>query len=79
MIIQPGAEPHYGIDISGPPVVDGTITCPGDDPYTGGFSAPAFVYTPDPEQAAVRGSYQGSGSFSNQFFDANYSWNLVDP
>jgi hypothetical protein len=79
MIIQPGAEPLYGIDISGPPIVDGTITCPDDDPYTGGFPAPAFIYTPDPEQAAARGNYQGSGSFSNEFFVANYNWNLVDP
>jgi hypothetical protein len=79
MMIQPGAQPLYGIDITGPPIVDGTISCPDDDPYTGGFPAPAFIYTPDPEQAASRGSYQGSGSFSNQFFVANYSWNLTDP
>jgi hypothetical protein len=79
MMIQPGPEPHYGINIAGPPIVDGTITCPGDDPYTGGFAAPAFIYTADPEQAVARGTYQGSGTFSNQFFVANYNWNLVDP
>jgi hypothetical protein len=38
-----------------------------------------MIYTPDPAQAAARGSYQGTGSFSNQFFDANYNWNFNDP
>ncbi len=38
-----------------------------------------MIYTPDPEQTATRGTYQGSGSFSNEFFVANYNWSLNDP
>ena len=79
MIIQPGAQPHYGIQLFGPPIVQGTITCPGDDPSTGGFPSPAAVYTPDPEQTMARGTYQGSATFSNEFFAENMNWSLVDP
>jgi hypothetical protein len=79
MIIQPGPQPHYGIQLFGPPIVQGTITCPGDDPFPGGFPSPAAVYTPDPEQAMTRGTYQGSATFSNEFFVENMNWSLVDP
>jgi hypothetical protein len=79
MIIQPGPQPHYGIQVYGPPVIQGTITCPGDDPYNGGFPSPAAIYTPDPEQTMTRGTYQGSASFSNEFFVENMNWNLIDP
>jgi hypothetical protein len=79
MIIQPGPEPHYGIQLFGPPIIQGTITCPGDDPFAGGFPSPAAVYTPDPEQTMTRGTYQGSATFSNEFFVENMNWNLVDP
>jgi hypothetical protein len=79
MIIQPGPEPHYGIQLFGPPIVQGTISCPGDDPYTGGFPSAAAIYTPDAEQTMTRGSYQGSASFSNEFFDEHMNWNLTDP
>jgi hypothetical protein len=30
-------------------------------------------------QTMTRGSYQGSASFSNEFFDASFNWNLSDP
>jgi hypothetical protein len=81
MIIQPGAEPHYGIDLAFPAnqLPEATFNCPDQDPSTGQLPAPVMIYTPDPEQAAARGNYQGSGTFSNQFFDANYSWNFTDP
>jgi hypothetical protein len=79
MIIQPGAEPHYGIQLFGPAVIQGTITCPDDDPFTGGFPGPGLIYTVDPEQTMTRGSYQGSASFSNGFFSSNYNWSLSDP
>jgi hypothetical protein len=79
MVIQPGPQPHYGIQLFGPPVIQGTITCPGDDPFAGGFPSPAAVYTPDPEQTMTRGTYQGSATFSNEFFVENMNWNLVDP
>ena len=79
MMVQPGPQPHYGIQLYGPAIVQGTITCPGDDPYTGGFPSPAAIYTPDAEQTMTRGSYQGSASFSNEFFVENMNWNLVDP
>jgi hypothetical protein len=81
MIIQPGPQPHYGIDLSFPgnQLPQATFNCPGQDPSTGPIPAPVMVYTPDPEQTLTRGTYAGSGSFSNQFFVANYSWSLVDP
>jgi hypothetical protein len=79
MVIQPGPEPHYGIQLFGPPVIQGTITCPGDDPFTGGFPSAAAIYTVDPEQTMTRGSYQGSATFSNELFTENMSWNLADP
>ena len=79
MIIQRGPQPRYGIQLFGPPTVQGTITCPGDDPFPGGFPSPAAVYTPDPEQTMTRGTYQGSATFSNEFFVENMNWSLVDP
>jgi hypothetical protein len=27
----------------------------------------------------MRGTYVGSASFSNEFFDVNMNWNLTDP
>jgi hypothetical protein len=82
MLIQPGPEPHYGIQLYLPsdafPM--GTVTCPGDDPYQTLLPVPGnLVFTEEPEQAATRGSYQGSATFSNVFFTQSMSWNLVDP
>jgi hypothetical protein len=81
MIIQPGDQPHYGIDLAFPgnQLPQATFNCPDQDPSTGPIAAPVMVYTPDPAQTMTRGTYTGSGSFSNQFFDANYSWNFNDP
>jgi hypothetical protein len=80
-LIQPGPEPHYGIqlDFPGDQFPQGTISCPGDDPYTTSVPGPGLVYTPDPEQATVRGTYQGSSTFSNEFFVQNMNWSLIDP
>jgi hypothetical protein len=81
MIIQPGPEPHYGLQIffPGNQFPQATINCPDEDPFTTTFPVPTVVYTEDPEQAAVRGTYQGSGSFSNEFFNVSFNWNLTDP
>jgi hypothetical protein len=81
MIIQPGAQPLYGIDLAFPAnqLPQATFNCPGQDPSTGQIPAPVMIYTPDPEQAATRGAYAGSGTFSNQFFGANYTWSFADP
>ena len=81
MSIQPGAQPLYGIDLAFPAnqLPQATFNCPGQDPTTGPIPAPVMIYTPDPEQATTRGTYVGSGAFSNQFFNANYNWNFMDP
>jgi hypothetical protein len=79
MIIQPGPQSHYGIQLFGPPIVQGTIDCPDGKHGTGGFSTSGVIYTPDPEQTMTRGTYVGSASFSNEFFDVNMNWNLTDP
>jgi hypothetical protein len=82
MQIQPGPEPHYGIQLHFPSnqFPEGTISCPDQDPVQTILPAPGtLVYTPDPEQTMTRGTYQGSATFSNQLFEQNSSWNFVDP
>jgi hypothetical protein len=79
MIIQPGPQPHYGIQLFGPPVIQGSFDCPDGTSGNASFPAPGLIYTPDPEQTMTRGSYQGSSTFGNGFFDVNFNWNLSDP
>ena len=81
MIIQPGPQPHYGIQISLPDnaMPQGTISCPDIDPQTTLFPVPAMVFTEEAQQAATRGTYTGSATFSNEFFNANMNWNLSEP
>jgi hypothetical protein len=81
IIIQPGPQPHYGINLGFPAnqLPEATFNCPDQDPTTGQLPAPVMIYTPDPEQTMTRGSYVGSGSFSNELFNANYNWNFADP
>jgi hypothetical protein len=79
MIIQPGPQPHYGIQLYGPPIVQGSISCPDGTSGNNGFPAPGLIYTPDPEQTMTQGTYAGSSTFGNAFFDVNYNWNLTDP
>ena len=79
MVIQPGPEPHYGIQLFGPPLIQGNLSCPDGSSGTASFPAPGLIYTPDPEQTMTRGSYQGTSTFGNEFFQVNYSWNLSDP
>ena len=40
---------------------------------------PGLVFTEEAEQAAVRGTYQGASTFSNEFFTQNMNWNFSDP
>ncbi|HKB07938.1 MAG TPA: hypothetical protein VKF61_06665, partial [Candidatus Polarisedimenticolia bacterium] len=70
MIIQPGPQPLYGIDLVFPAnqLPEATFNCPDQDPTTGQLPAPVMIYTPDPEQTMNRGTYVGTDSFSNQFF-----------
>lgn len=82
MAIQPGPEPHYGIQLgmSGTQFPQATITCPDQDPQTGPFPGPSLlIYTEDPEQTMTRGAYQGSSTFNTAGYDSSYSWNLSDP
>jgi hypothetical protein len=79
MIIQPGPQPHYGIQLFGPPIIQGNLSCPDGTSGNASFPAPGLIYTPDPEQTMTRGSYQGSATFGNEFFDVNFNWNLSDP
>ena len=81
MLIQPGPEPHYGISINLPDdaMPQGTISCPGSDPQTSLFPVPATVFTEEVQQAPARGTYQGSSTFSNQFFNATMNWSFSEP
>jgi len=82
MMVQPGPEPHYGIQLGFPSTEfpEATISCPDEDPQTGPFPGPALIiYTEDPEQTMTRGSYQGSSTFETAGYDSTYSWNLSDP
>jgi hypothetical protein len=76
--IQPGAEPHYGIDIQFPAneFPEATISCPDEDPNTVPFVAPReMVYTQNAQQTMVRGTYQGSATFGG----SSFNWNFTDP
>jgi len=80
--IQPGEQPHYGIQVNFPAdeFPSGTVSCPGDDPYDTLLPVPGtIVYTPEPAQSMTRSSYQGSSTFSNPFYVHNTSWNFTDP
>jgi hypothetical protein len=82
MAIQPGAQPHYGIDLgyTANQLLEATFTCPDMDPFDAPISPPGrLIYTPDPEQTNTRGTYVGTSSISTPQQSANYSWNLVDP
>jgi hypothetical protein len=82
MAIQPGPEPHYGIQLgmSGTQFPQATISCPDEDPQTGPFPGPALlIYTENPEQTMTRGTYQGSSTFNSAGYASSYSWNLSDP
>jgi hypothetical protein len=82
MIVQPGPEPHYGIQLLFPSdeFPEGTLSCAGENPLDTLFPGPPWlIYTADPQQAAVRGTYQGSGSFPSSGFSSSFSWNLSDP
>ena len=57
----------------------GTISCPDAEPYTGLFPVPATVFTEEAQQAAARGTYQGSSTLSNEFWVVNMNWNFSDP
>jgi hypothetical protein len=81
MLIQPGPEPHYGIELLPPQVpIPATYTCPDEDPFDGFVPAVILVETPDAEQTMTRGAYQGTSTFTidqpGQYLDATYNWNL---
>jgi hypothetical protein len=82
MVIQPGPQPLYGIQLAFPgnQFPQATFSCPDQDPYTSPFQGPAaLIYTVTPEQTMARGSYQGSSTFSNTLYDSHFNWNLADP
>ena len=80
MLIQPGPEPHYGIQLTSPEVPQGTLSCPDSEPYNGPFPVPGtLVYTEEAEQTATRGSYVGSATFGNGFFDTTMNWSFSAP
>ena len=82
MVIQPGPQPLYGIQLSFPAnqFPQATFTCPDQDPYTTPFPGPAaLLYTETPEQAMARGSYQGSSTAQLTLYDSHFNWNLADP
>jgi hypothetical protein len=80
MAIQPGPQPHYGIQLPFSGFAQATISCPDQDPYTTPFSPPPMmIYTPDPEQTMTRGTYQGSSTLSDPNVSESFSWNLIDP
>jgi hypothetical protein len=81
MIIQPGPEPHYGIQLGFPSdeFPEATVSCPDEDPQTGPFPGPPWlIYTADPNQAAVRGTYQGTSTLPGAT-SSSVSWSLTDP
>jgi hypothetical protein len=81
MAIQPGPEPHYGIQLGFPSdeFPQATVSCPDEDPQTGPFPGPPLIiYTENAAQTMTRGSYQGSSTFESAGYDSSYSWNLGD-
>jgi hypothetical protein len=81
MLIQPGPEPHYGIELVPSEVaIPGTYTCPDQDPFDGFVAAPILIYTPDAKQTMTRGTYQGTSSFTGGSppgtIDATFNWSL---
>ncbi len=81
MLIQPGPEPHYGINLTLPDdaMPQGTVTCPDAEPYTGLFPVPATVFTEEAQQTSTRGIYTGSATFTNEFFNAIMNWSFSEP
>jgi hypothetical protein len=83
MMIQPGPEPHYGIQLNFPAnqLPEATISCPDSGSSTIPFTPPGhLIYTLEPEQASVRGTYQGSSTISTPpNLSETYNWNLSDP
>jgi hypothetical protein len=82
MMIQPGPEPHYGIQLNFPAnqLPQATISCPDSGSSTIPFTPPGhLVYTLEPEQASVRGTYQGSQTISDANLSESYTWSLSDP
>jgi hypothetical protein len=83
MMIQPGPEPHYGIDLNFPAnqLPDLTIDCPESGSSTIPFTPPGhLVYTAEPEQTSVRGTYAGSATLGDgAHLSESYTWNFTDP
>jgi hypothetical protein len=82
MMIQPGPEPHYGIQLNFPAnqLPDATISCPDSGSSTIPFTPPGhLIYTLEPEQASVRGTYQGSQTISTTNLSESYTWSFSDP
>jgi hypothetical protein len=80
MAIQPGPQPHYGIQLPFSDFVQATISCPDQDPFTTPFPPPPMmIYTPDPEQTMTRGTYQGTSTLSDPNVSESFSWSLIDP
>jgi hypothetical protein len=83
MMIQPGPEPHYGIQLNFPAnqLPEATISCPDSGSSTIPFTPPGhLIYTLEPEQASVRGTYAGSATVSQPpNLSESYTWNLSDP
>jgi hypothetical protein len=83
MMIQPGPEPHYGIQLDFPAnqLPEATIDCPDSGSSTIPFTPPGhLIYTFEPEQASVRGTYQGSQTISQPpNLSESYNWSFSDP
>jgi hypothetical protein len=85
MVIQPGPQPHYGIQLHFPDALTtANFDCPDQDPFTGQIPTPPLVLTPDPEQTMSRGTYQGSSTYGGPVpggpsFTGSDTWSLVDP
>jgi hypothetical protein len=83
MMIQPGPEPHYGIQLNFPAnqLPEATISCPNSGSSTIPFTPPGhLIYTLEPEQASVRGTYAGSATVSQPpNLSESYTWNFSDP
>jgi hypothetical protein len=80
MLIQQGAQPHYGIEVEPhDPTVPAMFACPPDETqYPGTFTASShLVYTPDPEQTMTRGTYNGTSTLTSSNVSATYNWSLT--